>query len=265
MESSLAPSHEVCASFGADPSTLERLTGGRGLTWRAENVVLRPHGDPRESTWKAQVLSELDPGSLFRVARPIPAAGGGWARDGWEASSWLPGQADESRVADVISAGSAFHNALTSLHRPAFIDLSDDPWSRADRMAWQEAAVPPAELLDRLSHEVALVHSPSQLVHGDLLGNVLFSPGLPPAIIDWAPYWRPAGWGAAIAAVDAACWHDEPTENLVTLGSGIAEWQQLLVRALIFRIATWHNLGRWSAAMDEQHKSVVDAVIELRR
>ncbi|WP_327326924.1 hypothetical protein OG735_33755 [Streptomyces sp. NBC_01210] len=37
---------------------------------------------------------------------------------------------------------------------------------------------------------------------------VLFEPGLPPAIIDWPPYWRPAGWASAVVAVDALCWYE---------------------------------------------------------
>ena len=35
------------------------------------------------------------------------------------------------------------------------------------------------------------VDAVSQLVHGDLSGNVLLAHGLPPAVIDFSPYWRP--------------------------------------------------------------------------
>jgi len=38
--------------------------------------------------------------------------------------------------------------------------------------------------------------APSQLIHSDLGGNVLFHDQLPPAIIDFSAYWRPVGWGA---------------------------------------------------------------------
>jgi hypothetical protein len=47
---------------------------------------------------------------------------------------------------------------------------------------------------------------PAQLVHADLGGNVLFAPGLAPAIIDFSPYWRPPGYAEAVAAVDAFLW-----------------------------------------------------------
>ncbi len=44
------------------------------------------------------------------------------------------------------------------------------------------------------------------------------------------------------------------------LGHGTADWPQLLVRALVFRIATLHLLGAWDAAAAAHHRPVVDAV-----
>ena len=38
--------------------------------------------------------------------------------------------------------------------------------------------------LSRLVAALRPVDAPSQLVHGDLTGNVLFAPGLPPAVIE---------------------------------------------------------------------------------
>ncbi|WP_166997068.1 hypothetical protein [Paramicrobacterium fandaimingii] len=240
-----------------------KLAGGRGRTWVAGDVVFRPHGDTDEAAWKANVLADLEPNSAFRTARPIPAADGSWFSGGWEAWEWLTGEADESRVGDVIAAGAAFHEAIAHFPRPAFIDHSDDAWSNANRMAWGENPLPRGSFMSRLEREFLPVHSLPQVIHGDLLGNVMFAEGLPPAIIDWAPYWRPAGLGAAIAAVDASCWHGLPAERLAELGGGIPEWRQLLVRALAFRIATLHNLDAWSAQMDERHEPVVGAVISM--
>jgi uncharacterized protein (TIGR02569 family) len=177
----------------------------------------------------------------------------------------MPGAADESRVLDVVKAGNAFHQAISALTRPAFIDTSDDPWARADRIAWEEAPLPADAMLERLAAQFAPVESPSQLIHGDLLGNVLFGEGETPTIIDWAPYWRPAGLGAAIAVVDAVCWHGAPTELLRAVGQDIEEWEQLLVRALAFRMTTLHLLDAWSSSLADRHAPVVDAVVALAR
>lgn len=123
-----------------------------------------------------------------------------------------------------------------------------------------ECDLPRDPSLDRLARGLRPVAAPSQLIHGDLLGNVLFTDGRPPTIIDWPPYWRPAGLGAAIAAVDAVCWHGFPIDGLERLGDGVPEWSQLLVRALAFRVATLHFAGTWGPDDVERHAPVVDAL-----
>lgn len=56
--------------------------------------------------------------------------------------------------------------------------------------------------MDGLLAAVRPVRLPSQLVHGDIAGNVLFAAGQSPAVIDFSPYWRPPGYALAVAAVD---------------------------------------------------------------
>lgn len=255
------PSADVLTAFGAD-GPVERMTGGRGRTWRAGDIVVRPVGDPEESTWKSGVLATLQGSDEFTVPRPIPDDRGAWVRDGWEAWEWIPGTADESRVDEIVHAGAAFHRSIEALPRPAFIARSDDPWSRADRMAWGEDALPRVEVLDLLATAFRSVGSASQVIHGDLLGNVMFAPGRPPALIDWAPYWRPSGTGPAIAVVDAVCWHGQPLDRIGD-DHGVSEWGQLLVRALAFRIATLHLLGAWNQAQIERHRPVAAAIVEF--
>jgi uncharacterized protein (TIGR02569 family) len=228
-------------------------------------VVIRPTAGGEEADWRAGVLELLEHTDEFRVPRPIRAASGQWVVDGWEALQWVPGAADETRVSDVVRAGDAFHRAIAGLERPTFIDTSDDAWARADRMAWEEEPLPADPMLKRFAAEFRRVESPSQMIHGDLLGNVLFAEGMPATIIDWAPYWRPAGLGTAIAVVDAVCWPGTPIESIPVLGQGIAEWEQLLVRALAFRIATHHLLGVWNSALAERLAPVVDAIVALAR
>ncbi len=253
----------MLGAFGAsDP--LERLVGGRGLTWRSGDVVLRPVDGDAEAEWKSELITRLAASEAFTVPRPIPAAGGGWVRESWQAIEWIPGAADERRVDDVVRAGAAFHEAITGAERPGFLDESTDAWSVADRIVWEEVTRPDDATLARLAGEYRAVDAPSQMVHGDLLGNVLFSEGRPPAIIDWAPYWRPTGYGAAIAVVDAACWHGLPLARLAE-DHGYGQWRQLLLRALVFRIATLILLGHWDEAQIARHAPIVDAVIDGAR
>jgi hypothetical protein len=47
----------VLVEFGVGGATPVRLDGGRGLTWRARPVVLRPSGDDGETVWKADRMA----------------------------------------------------------------------------------------------------------------------------------------------------------------------------------------------------------------
>ena len=253
----------MLAAFGIDatPSAIEPLTGGRGLTWRAGGRVLRPSVGDDETVWKAETLRVLPHGDGFRAPRPILSVTGQWTVAGWEAWEWLPGATDESRVADVIRAGRAFHAALASLPRPDFLDAPTDPWACADQMAWEELALPDSEVLQRLAAAFAPVRASSQLVHGDLLGNVMFDEAGPPAVIDWAPYWRPVSYAEAIVLIDAVCWNDHPIASLSEWATGEPEGRQMLVRALTFRIATLHLLGAWDGGLARRHAPTLDAVL----
>jgi uncharacterized protein (TIGR02569 family) len=231
------PPREVIAAFRGDEGAAAPL----GTVWRAGHLVLKRVDFRPETLWRATVLDALDDHDEFRIARPVRTVDGNWVAGGWEATRLIPGEPDVSRQDDVLRAGIAFHAALAGLERPAFLDERDNPWTEGDRVAWGERplrACPAArELLQPLQEARHQVRLTAQAVHGDLLGNVLFADGLPPAIIDWPLYWRPAGWASAVAVVDALCWYGAPPE-LAARWSHLPEWRQMLIRALIYRIVT---------------------------
>ncbi|MEV7625623.1 TIGR02569 family protein [Actinoplanes sp. NPDC089786] len=240
------------------------LSGGKGGTWRCGPAVLKPAEGEPETVWRASVLAALPPSAEFRVAQPLRTATGEVVVDGWEATTWLPGEPDPGRVDDVIRAGEAFHAALPGLPRPSFLDDRDDPWSWGDRLAFGEPVPPgataPSRLLEPLLAARRPVEADSQVVHGDLLGNVLFAEGLPPAIIDWPAYHRPTAWSAAVAVADALVWHRAGPGVITRWERHFAEWPQMLVRALIYRIATW-SAARWEQPPDDAYRPTVDRVL----
>lgn len=91
--------------------------------------------------------------------------------------------------------------------------------------------------MPRLMTALRPIEAESQLIHGDLTGNVLFADGLPPAIIDFSPYWRPPGFAAAIVVGDALLW-EEAEEDLPRGYDRVPFFNQYLVRALIYRAVT---------------------------
>jgi len=252
----------VLESFGLSEPAV-RLAGGQGETWRSGDVVLK-RADA-EAGWRAEVLDALPESSDFRVPRPVRARDGEWVALGWEATELLAGATDVSRQDDVLTAAAAFHEAVADLPRPSFLDTRQDPWADGDRVAWREqsAGGSPAyvDLVGPLAAAWRPVELRSQVVHGDLPGNVMFADGLPPAIIDWPVYWRPPSWAAAVAVADALCWYGA-TPDLAARWAHLPEWGQMLVRALIYRLTT-DELAGGAATWTEARRAAYAPVIEL--
>jgi uncharacterized protein (TIGR02569 family) len=261
----------VRSAFGAHAHPV-RLPGGQGSTWRAGDLVLKPAGLPDEAEWVGGVLSTMDGGSRFRTARPVTTAGGAFTASGWSAWRFSAGEPDPTRVADILRTATAFHAASAGLSRPAFLDVRDDPWAYADRVAWGEQPVngygAMGDLLTTLSRELRHTDLPDQVVHGDLAGNVLFSAGLPPAIIDWSVYHRPAAWASAVVVIDAVTWHEVSWHEAINADLKGEPGRQMLLRALLFRIATnegQRRLGNPVRERPEDYRRAVEVVLGHRK
>jgi uncharacterized protein (TIGR02569 family) len=216
---------EVLAAFGVAGVVPVRLPGGQGSTWRAGQVVLKPADSARAGRWFAEVCDALA-GPGFRVPRPVRAVTGDWVAHGWTCHQWVPGAAaDWSGVSPhwpaMIAVSRALHAALAGVPVPAWRGTVENPWTIGDQVAWGErdpgpllgpAAGQIAGQVRRLLAALRPVDLPSQLIHADLAGNVLFADGMPPAVIDFSPLERPAGLPLAIAAVDVLQWQQARPE-----------------------------------------------------
>jgi uncharacterized protein (TIGR02569 family) len=231
----------VLEAFGVADAP-EPLAGGQGETWRAGDIVLKPVGDPGVHDWVSEVQAGWTSAAV-RVPDPVRAAGGAWRHEGWAAHRFVPGTtARAGDDPDRFRAGvEAFHAATAGLTAPAALVGRADPWARADRVAWEGAEPAGSDatvtLVRRATAALRPLDLPAQVVHGDLGGNMLWHDDLPPAVIDVSPYVRPAGWPLAVVAMDAVCWEGADPALLDRWGD-VAEWDQLLLRAVVFRIAT---------------------------
>ena len=238
----LPPGVEVLAGFGCGDGPLHRYRGGEGATWRVRDVVLKPVTDVQEAEWVGSILCDL-PEDGFRVSRPVPSRTGSWTLSGWSAWTRVVGAHDVStRWADVLGAGSAFHVALRHVPRPGFLDSRDSIWSQGESAAWDDGSpdvLDPslAALSEQLHAYRTPSRAPSQVIHGDLTGNVLFTDSLAPAVIDFAPYWRPVGFAAAVVVADAIAWHRAGLDLTETLATD-EDPRSMLARAAIFRLVT---------------------------
>jgi uncharacterized protein (TIGR02569 family) len=222
----------VLHAFGVSRATL--LEGGQGDSWRADGLVFKRFRSPAELEW----LDSLPPTTAVRTARPARAADGRLTVAGWSAMPYLVGRHEAGRWHDIAEAGRSLSREYRGLVEPQWARARTDPWATADRVAWDESPVPadaPAWLQELAVRRIG-IDRPAALVHGDLTGNVLFEPGLPPAIIDVSAYFRPPEYAVAIVVVDAVCFEGAPPE-LRMLVAG-PEPAQLLLRALLFRAVT---------------------------
>jgi len=269
------PTPRAVRAFGVRADDLGGLPGGAGCTWTDGRVVLKPVGYRPEHDWVCGVYTGWA-GDDVRVPEPVaPAAElgrGSWSVDGWGAHVFVPGRdADLDRELDLVrDASDAFHACVADLPRPDFLEERQDPWAFADRVAWEHA--PPVgdpetlDLITALTPRLRPVPAAEQPVHGDILPNVLVADGRPPAVIDWPVYFRPAGLAPAIAVTDAVTFRGAPVGLLDAWRTG-EHWDQLLVRALLYRlgatglIASRNRLMGALVTHAERARPVVEAVL----
>lgn len=260
------PPSSVLAAF--TPSGCpEPLAGGENRAWRVGDVVLKPVDVPdAQLEWQASLYDRLQNQDRFRVPGAIRAGDGALVVDGWYATTFLPGRHVHGRWLDVVQVGEVFHAAIASVRRPAFLDDRTDPWSIGDRVAWGELSVhdvPETKHLQRLVDHLRPITAPTQVIHGDLTGNVLFDDELPPAVIDLSPYFRPPAFALAGVVADALVWEGADASLLDAMDRDAA-LPQYLLRALIYRTVT-DRLFRLDQPLrpdsDDPYLSAVDLAI----
>ena len=259
---SVPPSVVEAWSLGG---TVEPLNGGQRTSVRAGDLVLKPRSDESLVIWHAQLCDRVT-ASDFRLPAPVRSGDGRLVVDGWSATTFVTGhpvpEADGTVASwnAVLDCSRAFHAAVADEPCPALLAARTDRWAAADRFAWNE------DLPDELGHqsrellrgmrELILDEGLApQVVHGDLSGNVLLSEGLPPAVIDISPYWRPASYTDAIVVVDALLWwRADPALVAVARPTKIsaAQWRSLLARALVFRLLAFDEPSRDAVEVDDQ-------------
>ncbi|MBI3213584.1 MAG: TIGR02569 family protein [Mycobacterium sp.] len=252
------PPEHVLVAFGLGGSRPAPLGAGWEGGWRCGEVVLSVVADHARAAWSAKVRETLFVDGA-RLARPVRSTDGRFVVSGWRADTFVSGS-PEPRHDEVVSVGVRLHEATAKLERPRFLTQHPvAPWAdvdvfnAADRAAWEErplhslpsgARISPGsadgqrsvDLINQLAGLRKPTKSANQLVHGDLYGTVLFAGTAAPGITDITPYWRPASWAAGVVVVDALAW-GEADDGLIERWNALPEWPQMLLRALMFRLA----------------------------
>jgi len=257
------PPIETQAEFRA-AGPLFKLEGGRGTAWRVGDVTLKPLDLlPEELLWLDEVAREHSVGGELRLSLPIRSRLGKLIVDGWTAFPYLTGEHQPGRWTELAKIARDFSAIFAEVQRPDFVDKRTHAWAKADRFAWGEYDGPPitAPYIADLLSARQQVFDPPAIVHGDLTGNVLFDPVLPPAVIDLTAYWRPVNYSIAVIAIDAVCFEGAPLSLLETI-SPAPDFPQYLIRALLFRLAADCLNGRPTSEYGA-YQSAVGRVLEL--
>lgn len=249
------PGPEILEAFGVQGEVLP-LPGRSRKSFRVSDIVLKHVDDPIEAEWSSQVMAHLAslPLTDFEVPTPLEAINGYCVFQGWTAFEFMAGEANpERRWKQLLDVSHAFHEALCRVKQPGFLPERTHPWAVADRVAWGEASMhvryPLRDVYNAFVDLRKDISVMSQTIHGDLAGNVLFREGMSPVILNFTPYWRPVEYADAIIIADGLL-HSEQDLLLIWLGGNTSTRLQMLVRALIFRIAV-ANIRRNIATQDE--------------
>jgi hypothetical protein len=235
------PTRRAVRAFGVRAGDLRPMPRGTH-TWTDGRLFLKPVGCIPEHAWVCEAYANWT-ATHVRVPEPVLPHGPGetgWSCDGWGAQLLIRGRDTEpGELGTVKEASDAFHACIRDLPRPGFMDDRDDPFAFGDRLAWEgtepEGDEETLALIERLREHLAPVAARPQVIHGDILGNVMLADDHVPTVIDWPPYFRPAGLARAIAATDAVTFRAAPLSVLDDWSSG-EDWNQLLVRAVLYRL-----------------------------
>lgn len=263
------PSKDILEAFRINESPVH-LEGGQGTSYRYGNIVVKPETDFDEANWIAQTLSELNVRDI-RIPMPIKSSSGQWIYKGWSAHTFIEGETTSNKWKEKIQTSKLFHIATKKLIKPSFIGNRTHPWEVADKMIWGEIQLTYGEELRSIVSKLEPLLKPvvfeSQVIHGDLTGNILFHQNEKPAVIDFSPYWRPREYAIAIIIVDSIVWDNAPI-NLISELEDTVEMNQLLIKACMWRIKTTEEFIRQYGGKNinelEQYHTFIEALLKRK-
>ena len=242
------------------------LPGGQGDNYKAGNIVLKRVENISEYEWIAETLNDIKQIG-FRVPHYLKSTDGNWVENRWIAYEFVEGEHEKNNWEEKFELCEKFHDALKDLPCPDFISKRNNPWAIADRATWDEQTIAHhpilQEQLSRLQKLLKPIDLPSQIIHGDFTGNILFHGSLPPAIIDFTPYFRPKDFAKAIILVDAIVW-EGADKSIFELVKDLPEIKQLVIRAEMRRLIEIEECANYfqkgSLEEIEAHKPLIEFI-----
>lgn len=263
------PTESTSKAFGSRGEIIV-LKGGQGTSYKSGNIVLKPSDGEQESIWMAELFSNLPGVDGVRLAKPIKSTNGTWIHEGYVAWTFLEGEHVKGHYDKKLTASVAFHSLLKNIPYPDYLKNLENPWAVANREVWEKQEYKYDEeflvLINQITKRLVPLHLASQLIHGDLSGNILLHNNVSPAIIDFSPAWAPNGFAEGIMLADAIAWEHADLEDLHVFKE-IPNIAQLSLRGVLRRIIEqaehikWFNKDKAQAIEEaNQFKKAIDII-----
>lgn len=235
---------------------------GQGDAFRCGDKVIKRIENEEETIWIAEQFNALERPKTFFIPEQLKSNENKWVVDNWASWKFIPGEGDSNgKIQELFKICDDFHVFLKDVSKPDFIDKRKNPWSIADRVAWQEVEIKYDNIFMKSIIEIQKLLQPikekNQLMHGDIGGNIIFFKDSIPAVIDYSLYWRPAGFAKAVMVADNIAWEGAEKSEIKYLKETEKEAEQLLLRAILRRIVEQpEHVLQFGKDIDEAIESV---------
>ncbi|MDO4908670.1 MAG: TIGR02569 family protein [Corynebacterium sp.] len=213
----------------------------------------------RDTALLSSRLRESITPKFVRFARPLHSGDGRVVVRGYKATAFEMGMS-RTNPDLVIRAALDVEQAISEVEIPRFVDYLPDfgdenkVYRTADFAAWSDS---PAEVISTYVNnpdfstdttfitaletiaaifpKLKPIDAPRQLIHADMWGTTLVQASLPPVVTDFYFQAHPAGFSAALVAIDALA-DGAASSKIITRYNYLPNWEQLLLRALSYRL-----------------------------
>jgi len=219
--------------------TYQILKGGQNESIKVGDLVIKPVHEKEKYLWLSAVLEEINFENL-QVATPLKSLEGNFIEDSFGATRYFDAQFYNNKLKEKLDACRELNSKLAGIRKPKEYDKWESPWTKAQGLAWSDHKISSALLPKEIEELIRLrktLNLPDQLVHVDLAGNILFDEKGGPIIIDFTPGFYPKEYSEVLLMIDSIAWYQASIEALQLLSAEKEIQDQLILRALIFRLS----------------------------
>lgn len=214
------------------------LKGGQNESIKVGDLVIKPVHEKEKYLWLSEVLGEINFENL-RVATPLKSKGGNFIEDSFGATPYFEAQFYNSKLEEKLDACRELNSKVAGIRKPKEYNKWESPWTKAQSLAWSHKISSPLlpKEIEELIRLRTTLNLPEQLIHVDLAGNILFDEEGNPIIIDFTPGFYPKEYSEVLLLIDSIAWYQASMEALHLLNLEKDIQDQLILRALIFRLS----------------------------